>query len=1278
MKIQVTCSCGSVFAAPDQLAGQMVRCPSCRKTLTVPEVGDTSPQLAPGPEPDLGDLTSLENDALESTGSRDATAGRSSIRLRSRGSGETSGGSTMGDGTSSDQAISQEVDDRMTRLYEVYAGKEMRIKTGGGSKLKLLIGLGIAVLTIGIGIVIAVQVLKTEYGVGDGEVAEDNNSKPVVVEARKQAVDNNMTWAAASASEVSDVAMDGVHIDVERSDDSRYTFNVEFKPASSARDSRLSMATSVVLYRALDEQGPFKQIDRAKVDGFNRATGSLTFEVFDDVPEVVGANLLYYRLTGFDSEGKRLFDTPAGSFAHVPEPKVAGDRVTWTLGVKDKPAPAMRLQARLDAPGWENVLLWQASAAGSIDQVLPDLPNDLPVVVESAVSVPTGIVLDSQGVGRWRVQWQNQLLRRTGTAGSEVVGVVPVEAGGVLDYKFVPGEAKFNGIAHSVIMGSNGASRAVTFATASSRDQTLVAMAPPIVTGVSATPYDGNVHVGWDSTGLIAGRDRYEGEVQIAVHRIDADGSVAKVALLPADSTGITDTDVSNGQPVSYELSLVRAGTSSADALIHADAWVDGYGTIPVMVPCAGVQTTAGVVPSPGLDRLYVSIGMPELSYAGTGKPTAILLERLLASFKNAPGITVVDRMALRFFVDIDEGKALVGHMDDVCGTPAQVVLRVVDSTGPGGNVLSLWVTDLSTGRSRLLARAEADQVENKTDLFVAALRNYLDLRLPEDVTVAEVSGEAPRLLVVGPILPVDELGMYYQTKALTASLTEAADKAHRDMAIVTRRFWLDDTRQDPRSIDHRTMTGTVLIVGRAWTGEGATAGVCLQAIDAISGQLIDEFTTEQVTKESTDQFVQWCGQLKLPATQGSTFNSPLMVRESSLDLINPVLREALAKDRNDLSSTMSMSGIGATVEDDRPVLSFGIPLPSALAGVQQISEREEEDPLYALRPYVAPQYPLMFDEWAKMYAKYVEADVESFLAGFEQIARLQYANPQPIKPHLIVRGKHLFTGEDEIPANAGTLRISPAALCIRDFFPMGAAEQTMINYREALSEAYQARPWLMYHAWKEVNPAYAEPFLKAELFGVEDGRYGRLAIPNLPVPFHTYLVADLLAQMNNQEGLRYKQRSLAVASKALDDLIEREGQRLTPQQLIWVTDALLVLVYEQDPGAVQKLADAEFRKLYFDVKPEMQADVLRMLVDKIGPSAWEWADEFKQVDWSSFCWRSPDEMDKATEALTSLIDRDTRESLRAWLDTPELITEIKPDITSASGPANDMDSGAN
>ena len=1047
MKIQVVCGCGSAFEAPEHLAGQVVRCPSCRQPVTIP-----APQgEAPPAEPDLSDLSALDQVSLDNSGAHGSTVGQSaaggSSGRRSRAKHEAGI-----DSTSKDQAISQEVDDRMTRLYEVYSGKEMRIKTGGGSKLKLLIGLGIAVVTIGVGVGVALHVVNTEYGgldsMGDMIAGSSDDGvsdeAPVVLEARKQAPDGTVLWQPADASRASGVALAGVEVAAGSSDGTRYDFGINIKPESKAGDRRLSMATSVVLYRSEGPEGPFAQVDRAKVDGFDGKTGSLTFELFDEVSRSVTANVLYYRLSGFDSDGKHLFDTPPGGFAHVPEPSVSQGQVVWDMRSEGGPVPAMRLQARLDAPGWADVLLWQAKAEGSTKEALPDLPDQLPLVIESAVYSPVGIDLDWRGNGRWRMQWEGQELRRMGKPGTQVMGASPYVIAGGLDYNFTPEESAFTSVTRSRMQSDpTGKWLAVAFVPPDASPQLLTAPTPPGLANVSATAYDGRVRLGWDSAGLIAGLERYDGEVQIAIRRVDTQGNMTEVALLPADSTGYTDTELTNNEPASYELALVRSGASTADALIRADAWIDGHGTLSVLVPCPNVVATARIAPEPGLDRLYVSLGLPELSYPETGMPAVMLNDRLNESLSQTSGVAVVYRAALRCFVGADTGEVLSGPMRDVAGSPAQVHLRLVDSTGPTGDLLSLWATDLSTGVSRVLARTDAGQAVEHADQFVAALRTYLDTRLLDDVPEAVVGNETPSLIVVGPIFPVDQPSLYYHSKELTAQLAEAGDQAHDQLAVITRPFWLDDTNQDPRMISHAAMPGTVLIVGRAWTGEDTMPGVSLQAIDARGGRLIDRFTAERVTPEALRQFADWCGTLRLPTGTVPMGNSPLLAAESMLNPIHPVWREALAG-ASESTETMSFTRVRPPSDADAPVLSFGLPLPPALGGMQAVTERGQNHPLHAIRPYIAPQHPLTFDQWAHAYAEYIKADCASFLAGFERVGRLQQANPVPIKPYLIIRGEHKFTGEYTVPPAAGGMRVTPPALSVRTFFPMGAASQPM------------------------------------------------------------------------------------------------------------------------------------------------------------------------------------------------------------------------------------------
>ena len=216
----------------------------------------------------------------------------------------------------------------------------------------------------------------------------------------------------------------------------------------------------------------------------------------------------------------------------------------------------------------------------------------------------------------------------------------------------------------------------------------------------------------------------------------------------------------------------------------------------------------------------------------------------------------------------------------------------------------------------------------------------------------------------------------------------------------------------------------------------------------------------------------------------------------------------------------------------------------------------------------------------------------------------------------------------------------------------------------------FRTKPWTMAHAWKQVGRPIAEPYLKSELYGVEGGRYARMTVPDKPVPFYRYIAADLLENIGFKESGKYKQKALILATTALNELSGRSGRRLTDEQKQWAADAMLVLIFERDPSAIERLTDRSFRDGYFVVDPEMQTDVLRMLVDIVGPEVWEWADELDEVDWDTFCWRSTDEMDMATRVMTDLIPESTRASLRAWLDTPESVDEILPDISSASGPA--------
>jgi hypothetical protein len=1281
MKIRVTCGCGSTFQAPQQLAGQTVRCPSCRKPVAVPAApGGASGGGGgePAPPPDLSDLSALDQSSLDSSGPHGSTAGRTAINTASS-AGSTVGRSAIRESVKSDQNVSREVDDRMSRLYEVYSGKKMGFGGGSGGKAKLLVGLGIAVMTIGLGVAVAwhfipEDTLDSMSGIIAGEPVEVGVDAEAPVEAaRVQHPDPAVQWRRAEPAQTSGAALAKAVVRADTRDGTRFTFGVSIVPAGNTRDRRLSMAASVALYRSPDAQGPFVQADRVKVEGYDRATGSLKFQLFDAELAGLATNQLYYRLSGFDSNGKRLFDTPSAGFAYVSAPVVAQGRVTWDPRAAGRPAPAMRIHARLDAPGWEDVLLWQVTADGPINQAMPDLPGGLPVVVESAVYSPTELALDGQGRGRWQRRWVGTEVHRLGKPGTPVVGAAPHADAGVLDYRLTPDEDPFTSVTRPSAPGDRaGRTRAVTFSPKGASAQTLTVTAPPRLTGVTATAYDGRVHLGWDSTDLLAGIERYDGTVEVAVRRVDEDGREVLIAQLPADSTGYTDTALANGSGVSYEVSLVQAGAAGAAPMTWVDAWVRGQGTLSVLASYPTADTTAKLTPQAGLDRLFVSLGNNELCYTGTGLAAVTLRDRLIEALSQTPGVVVVDRASLCGFVcATGGGNTLAQAVSRVGGSPAQVKLRLVDSTSSQGERLSLWATDVAAGTSRRLAWAGVGEAEDQAGLFVTALKTYLESCMPKGVPDTPAQGVAPRQVLVGPIFPVDQPALYYRTDELGERLAQAGDHANAGIAVVTQRFWLDDTQQDPKAIDPSVLRGVVLVTGRVWTAEGGMPAVSLHAVDAVSGRLIDRFVSAKLTPESVRAFARWCGTLRALDAAGVADGSPLLAAEAALDPIHTVWRRAATDPgaSGGKGPGTSLADTGLLAGGHAPVLSFGLPLPPALSGLDEVVTRDPDHPLFALRPYVAPQHPLTFDRWAQAYADYIQADCMAFIEGFDQVRREQQARPGPIRPYLLIRGEHKFTGTDTIPPSAGGYRVTPSALNLRSFFPMGTAGQPMIDYRRGLSEAFRARPWASYHAWKRVSPGIAEPFLKGELYGVVDGRYGRLPPLQAPAPFYKYVAASLLAGRGNREAQAYRLKAQAMASKALAELIGGGIGRLPPEKMKWATDAVLVLVFEGDPGAVEQLSDPRFRESYFSVESRAQTDTLRMLVDQAGPQAWDWADGFGSVDWPMFSWRSRDEMDRVTQAKADTIPQRSLLAMRAWLELDSQEADDEPGISAASGP---------
>ena len=1277
MKINVACGCGSTFQAPEHLAGQTVKCPACSNPLTIAPAPPVTPPAA-APEQgsdetevfDVNDLSALDQTTISDATAHGSTVNQSAMRSIKRRGGSTAGHRIKKPSASKEAGVSKELDDRMKRMYEVYSGQEMNFGGGKGGKLKLFIGLGIAALTIGIGIAVAWHVLKTEYQpaldsarnmVAGGDRGE-NDPDPAIEDKgpRAQKSDLTATWQPGQPS---GVALSGVSIQADHGEPQRVSFDVAITPENRSGNTLLGMSTAVTLYRSTNAQGPFTQADRVQVQDYDQGTGVLRFTVYDAELADVHSNTLHYRVSGEDSGGGRLFDTPAVTVAHADPPQVKLGRVSWTPKTDSGDAPALRVQARLDAPGWENVLLWQVLADGPIDQLIPTLPTGLPVVVESAVYSPRSIDLDSQGKGRWQMSWASTEISRKGRPGVAVVGVAPVAGEGGLDAQLTPDESAFTGVTRNWEPGNTsqrrGTIRFTPVSDGASQPQSLALTTPPVLEDIYTTPLDGRVLISWDNTALLAGLEHYDGQVAIDVLRLESNGSTTTLAHLPTETTHYLDDSVQNGQRVSYEVRLVQAGVNGADPAVKTQAWVQGHGPLPVLAAYPFNRETPVVLPEPGLDGLRVSLGLSELAYDNSGLAASRIVNAALAAMDEIDGLDVVDRSGLQGFFLVGGKLNQSQALQHAGGGPAQVKIRLVDRTTSEGEQVALWATDIASGQSKQIAIAPASQIDQHQDTFIGSLKAYLHARLNAmPGATGTTPSQTPARIIVGPIWPVDQLELYYGCDQLTDRLAEAADLAHDDLRIMTRKFWISDNRQSPEAIQRSLLTGCVIVTGRAWTDGDALPGVCLRAIDASTGLLIDRFQTDRMTPQAQREFTQWCATLKTHGTAPAGEGSLLVKAEHALPPIHPVWhRQAVSPDTTPRVTGNALFGNRREeVFDDRPAVSFGLAMPKALLGVRDIQVLDPENPIAPIRPYLAPHHPLSFDRWTDVYARYIEADNAAFLRGFEQISRHQQGEPGPFKPNLMVRGKQRFTGNASIPAAAGSFRVTPAALCLREFFPMGDGGQPMINYREDLSNHFKQRTWASYQAWKKVDRAIAEPFLKSELFGVHGGTYDRIAYPEKPAPLHNYAAAKLLARMNQSIAVSYEKKARAIAHAVLNEILEGKasGKAMTPELTRWSTDAMLVLAFERDPAVIEQLEDPDFRKRYFQVQPTDQADVLRMLVDQAGPRAWGWAEDFDSIDWAEFLWESPQEMDRVTQAMPGLIPQATLTELRAWLDADQ------------------------
>ncbi len=951
-------------------------------------------------------------------------------------------------------------------------------------------------------------------------------------------------------------------------------------------------------------------------------------------------NAVHYRLSGFDSDDRRLFDAPPARVPVIVPPRLDGLRVKWEPIDPDGELPEVRCVFTLATAGWRHVVLEQVSgSAAGINQRLPAPPINAPVRAVMVASLPSWLEFAGREGGRWRSQRIEHVIDQQ--SGDAPRGVVPTLEEGELAFRFAPDESAFE----DVRVGEGS----VTFRPAGGGEaQTLEAPPTPAPRRVTATPFDHAVRLSWDATALRAGRSRFDAPVRVAVYRYDDEQTpVPKLlATLPPDADRYTDTTAPNGSPCRYELAVVREDQRRLDPLLEVRAWVEGVGETPLRIAASPRVAVGPVVPHPALDRLNVALGPHELCYPDTGVAAAQVIDALLAAFESRPGTAMLDRQAM--MVHSARSATGVGAL----GAPAHVVLRLVDETGPDGSRLALWATDLVTGESRRLAEAALRDL--RPDAFATAADDYLAPRAAD--TDAPPYTVTPGRLVFGPLHPVDEAHLYHAAEDVVTALAAQVERAGIEPRVVVA-LGGGGAGALPEPTD-------VLITGWVWRNRQHGAGVLIHAMERATGRVLSTFKAAELNDEAESGFRQWCAALRLAEGAESEAmavageRSGLLDAELDLPPLHPVWRQLTI---GSASSVVLASAAAAGAEpDDAVTLALGLATPPSLRPTEPPRRRDPYDPLAPVRPIAAPPYPPMFDRWTEAYGRYVRDDFDAFQKSIERIGEL-LRDRGAFVPRLIVRGRTRYDGSTPMDS-AGRLSTSPVALNLRQFVQIGGSGVPLVDYRSDLADAFRRRPWTLYHAWRHVPASIAEPFLKAQWVGVTEQGYGRppvltrgrVTVPSLDV----YVATVLLSEMGNGAAIGFRTQARALADRVFTESISGGGRHASDAGAA----AMRLLLFENDRDAVRLLQSPELMRLHVTVPSDRAADTLRLLLDRVGPAAWAWAQDQPDADWSALVFRDADEIAMFLEMLPGALEPGVERQLRAWLGmTSTRSAEVTP-----------------
>ncbi|WP_432797722.1 hypothetical protein [Poriferisphaera sp. WC338] len=1285
MKVIVNCSnCGASFSAPKMLIGQTVKCPACSASCMVPKnakpskpntgaassVGGT-PAAPPsdgivggeGPAPfDFGSL------APEASGTPIPNRSKPKRRLE-RTAGVKSEAVAKEQGGGDAAGSEGDIQGRMERLYGIYAGEELQ----KGRKGKFTLGLGIMLAFLLISGGVGFYVVKNTFQaapptIEEGPVADAKPAKPITAEdivKDSQSTDLSNIWSPITDENRSEIKVEKVKVDVEWiAKGSSYMFDLRVKQAKNA-EKKLNMSIKMVLYRSETIDGTYSQV---AIKGVASTSGGETLFALGDGESIsTGRNHVYYRLSCLDEKGKRIFDTPAQAFPVIKMPKVRGGHVSWSPVDKAREdVPMIRLMFYLAIPGWEDVLYEEISGRKALSLELPKLPMDAPFNIVMATIMPRGIEVDGAGHGRWREDVMEYALGREGKALSEQPGgVIPVGGTSAVSVKMLPSESAFADVEEQPQFGPDGeiTNQILTFRPAG-QDQIqmleLPSAAPP--KNLVVTPYSDFIQLGWDNRDLVAGLDAYGEPIAVAVYREGGSESKRLIEVLDPKLSSYTDTRVSPNASYRYELKVTSAATPGGAPVLRTKTWIAGMGVIPVLIKHAPTTDGNWTMTDLQLQKLNISLGMNELCYEETGLAAVKAMDKVIAMLKGDERIAFIDRPLVQSYYAGGQS-AFGGSSTDKTwlGMPGHIQIQFVDHCAATGNQLQLWLSDLvGETRTKIYEAKAADLDPNEV---VMALSAYLQPLLRTDGKAAgEVTREQPEKVVLQPLIPVQQHERFMYADEIGKRIATGLGEAYGAEGL--------EDRNQAKGGNGATMAQqtTLAIGGRVWTNGDGTDGLSLHAVDVATGEMVDSLQIVVIDGDLEADVAAWSREIKVAKlTNGPRRMTDMVKVERDLGPLHPVWQRL-----GNGEKAQMRSGRRRPMAEGMKSYSFGLKMPASLQPYQGERVRNATEELAGVRPYVAPEFPLMFDEWTKVAAQYIEADHAAYKRGIEALNADAEKFEGMLLPRIYVRGREVYSAHEPMAIRSNS-PISSELWITANVLKLGDSRESVLQYHQDLVKLIRRNPWAMSQAFKHVKQTeVASPLLKILLHGLDDqGRYKRLDLKQkIPPRFEQYAAAAVLVNHGHGQALRMLKEAGEISRGGIYRV--ENGRNLSSNNRRLVTDAVYGLLYANDSYAIGKINDQRFRDQYMD-KSMVNADSYRMMIDRCGPGALGWKDYRELVNWREFIWRDANEMRSVTDEFPELFERDHYVQLRTWLNAPikEGLHHRMPRNGDSSQPSN-------